>query len=124
MDIHQVLEERLARFMGTEEAILYSYDVATLPSVLPAFASRKDIIVIDELCPWPHHNGACLSRAKGPFLLFLGCSEVSCCTMPVCFRSCQSLRPERISLSPVSAAPGRTIPALASLLPKACSLCP
>jgi serine palmitoyltransferase len=68
MDVHLVLEERLAHFMGAEEAILYSYDVATLPSVLPAFASRKDIIVIDELCPWPHHNGAALSRAKGMFL--------------------------------------------------------
>jgi serine palmitoyltransferase len=35
--------------MGTEEAILYSYDLATLPSILPAFASKKDLILCDEV---------------------------------------------------------------------------
>lgn len=42
-------QERLAAFMGTEEAILYSYDLATLPSILPAFASKKDLILCDEV---------------------------------------------------------------------------
>lgn len=42
-------QERLARFMGTEEAILYSYDLATLPSILPAFANKKDLIICDEV---------------------------------------------------------------------------
>lgn len=65
IDVHLTLEARLAAFMGVEEAILYSYDVATMPSVMPAFASRKDLIVIDEACAWPQHNGALLSRAKG-----------------------------------------------------------
>lgn len=37
--------------MGTEEAILYSYDLATLPSILPAFASKKDLIICDEVRP-------------------------------------------------------------------------
>ena len=49
--------------MGTQEAILYSYDLATMPSVLPAFASAKDVIVLDDACPWPISNGAALSRA-------------------------------------------------------------
>ena len=35
--------------MGTEESIIYSYDLATVPSVLPAFANAKDIIVCDEV---------------------------------------------------------------------------
>ena len=35
--------------MGTEEAILYSYDLATLPSILPAFANKKDLILCDEV---------------------------------------------------------------------------
>lgn len=43
------LQERLARFMGSEEAILYSYDLATLPSIIPAFASKKDLILCDEV---------------------------------------------------------------------------
>lgn len=35
--------------MGTEESIIYSYDLATIPSVLPAFANAKDLIVCDEV---------------------------------------------------------------------------
>ena len=31
--------------MGEEEAIIYSYDIATIASVIPAFASRADILV-------------------------------------------------------------------------------
>ena len=45
----RALQERLACFMGTEESILYSYDMATLPSIIPAFANRKDVIVCDEV---------------------------------------------------------------------------
>jgi 7-keto-8-aminopelargonate synthetase-like enzyme len=65
VDVHLILEQRLKSFMGTEDAIIYSYDTATMPSLLPAFASRKDVIVIDEQCPWPQRNGAMLSRAQG-----------------------------------------------------------
>lgn len=39
------LEQDLAAFMGEEEAIIYSYDIATIASVIPAFASRADILV-------------------------------------------------------------------------------
>lgn len=63
IDVHLQLEERLARFMGTEEAILYSYDLATLPSILPAFASKKDLIICDEGVNYAIQNGAHLSRA-------------------------------------------------------------
>ena len=67
-------QERLARFMGTEESIIYSYDLATVPSVLPAFANAKDIIVCDEVaravCPYhilyPRH---CVGRPVLPLLL-------------------------------------------------------
>ena len=40
----------LAKFMGTEECIMYSYDMATINSVLPAFANAKDVIICDEVC--------------------------------------------------------------------------
>lgn len=43
------VQERLAKFMGTEESIIYSYDLATIPSVIPAFANAKDVIVCDEV---------------------------------------------------------------------------
>ena len=43
------LQARLAKYMGTEEAIIYSYDLATVPSVIPAFANAKDVLVCDEV---------------------------------------------------------------------------
>lgn len=64
VDVHLELEHRLAKFMGTQEAILYSYDLATVPSIIPAFANRKDLIIIDEGCAWALHNGCLLSRAR------------------------------------------------------------
>lgn len=63
--VHLDLEAKLAQFMAAEEAIVYSFDVATMPSVLPAFASRKDVVVIDEAAAWPQRSGALLSRAQG-----------------------------------------------------------
>lgn len=65
IDTHIDLEKRIASFMATEQAIVYSFDIATMPSVLPAFASRKDVIVIEDSASWPLRNGASLSRAQG-----------------------------------------------------------
>jgi serine palmitoyltransferase len=65
IDAHQRLEEALAAFMGTAEAIIYAFDIATMPSVLPAFTTKKDILVMDEAASWPLRNGASLSRAQG-----------------------------------------------------------
>lgn len=64
IDVHLQLEERLAQFMGVEEAILYSYDLATLPSVIPAFANKKDLIICDEGVNYGIQNGCHLSRAR------------------------------------------------------------
>ncbi|XP_051539270.1 serine palmitoyltransferase 1-like isoform X2 [Myxocyprinus asiaticus] len=56
-DVHLELEERLATFMRTEEAILYSYGFATMASAIPAYSKRGDIIFVDE--------AACFSIQKG-----------------------------------------------------------
>ncbi|XP_008323667.1 serine palmitoyltransferase 1 [Cynoglossus semilaevis] len=56
-DVHLELESRLARFMRTEEAILYSYGFATIASAIPAYSKRGDIIFVDE--------AACFSIQKG-----------------------------------------------------------
>lgn len=65
IDAHLTLERCVSRFMAADEAIVYSFDIATMPSVLPAFASRKDVIVIEDSASWPLRNGAALSRAQG-----------------------------------------------------------
>lgn len=43
-DVHLELEERLAKFMRTEEAILYAYGFSTIASVIPAYSKRGDVI--------------------------------------------------------------------------------
>ena len=42
-------QERMARLAGAQEAILYSYDLTTMPSILPAFANKRDLILVDEV---------------------------------------------------------------------------
>lgn len=64
IDVHLTLEERLAKFMQTQETIIYAYDLATVPSILPAFANAKDIIICDEAACFAIQNGATLSRAQ------------------------------------------------------------
>lgn len=64
VNVHLSLEAALAAWQGTAEAIVYSHDIATMPSVLPAFASAKDVIVLDDAAPWALANGAALSRAR------------------------------------------------------------
>ncbi len=64
LDVHLELEDQLASFFKTEEAILYSYDAATVPSIIPAFANAKDIVVIDDACANAVRAGCTLSRAR------------------------------------------------------------
>lgn len=64
VDVHLKLEEHIAQFMGMDESIVYSFDIATVPSLLPAFASAKDIIVADECVAYPIQTGCRLSRAQ------------------------------------------------------------
>ncbi|KAG2440045.1 hypothetical protein HXX76_004160 [Chlamydomonas incerta] len=64
IDVHLELEEELARFYGTEAAIIYSYDVATVASIIPAVTNRKDIIVCDEFCSYAVQAGYTVSRSR------------------------------------------------------------
>ncbi|KAK3611972.1 hypothetical protein CHS0354_011630 [Potamilus streckersoni] len=57
MDVHLELEDRLAKFMHCEEAILYSYGFATIASAIPAYSKRGDVIFCDE--------GVCFAIQKG-----------------------------------------------------------
>ena len=47
-DIHLALEERLARFLGMEQAVSYSYAFSTVASAIPAYAKKGDIIYADR----------------------------------------------------------------------------
>jgi serine palmitoyltransferase len=63
-DVHLDLEAKLADFLGCDEGIVYPYDLATLASVIPACASRADVLVLDEGCGFAIQQGALLSRAR------------------------------------------------------------
>ena len=54
LDLHLELEERLARFMGKEKAVLFSTGYMTNEGVLEAVAGRNDIIFSDK------DNHACI----------------------------------------------------------------
>lgn len=44
VDVHLELEERLAKFMNQEEAVVYSYAFSTIASAIPAYSKRTDLI--------------------------------------------------------------------------------
>nr|ACO51554.1 Serine palmitoyltransferase 1 [Aquarana catesbeiana] len=63
-DVHLELEERLAKFMRTEEAILYSYGFATIASAIPAYSKRGDIVFVDEAACFAIQKGLQASRSS------------------------------------------------------------
>ncbi|KAI4790415.1 hypothetical protein KUCAC02_034648, partial [Chaenocephalus aceratus] len=62
-DVHLELESRLANFMKTEEAIIYSYGFATIASAIPAYSKRGDIIFVDEAACFAIQKGLQASRS-------------------------------------------------------------
>ncbi|KAM9820457.1 serine palmitoyltransferase 1 [Neosynchiropus ocellatus] len=62
-DVHLELESRLAKFMETEEAIIYSYGFATIASAIPAYSKRGDIIFVDEAACFAIQKGLQASRS-------------------------------------------------------------
>jgi len=61
--VHLELEAELRRFAGTEDAMIYSYDVATPASAIPAFAKRGDLLLVDEGVSFALQSGVTLSRS-------------------------------------------------------------
>ncbi len=62
-DLHINFEEKLANFLGTQDAITYSSGYAANISVLNALCSEKDVVLSDELNHQSITDGLKLSRA-------------------------------------------------------------
>ncbi|KAH3899408.1 related to Serine palmitoyltransferase 1 [Saccharomycodes ludwigii] len=62
-DVHYNLEYDLAKFFGTENAVLYGQDFCVAPSVLSTFAKRGDFIVADNQVSVSIQNALSLSRS-------------------------------------------------------------
>lgn len=63
IDVHLELEDAVAKFMGTEEAIYYSDGATTVSSAIPAFSKRGDLLIVDEGCSDAVRIGVELSRS-------------------------------------------------------------
>jgi len=64
VDVHLQLEENIAKFMKTPEAIIYAYGFATISSAIPAFCKRGDLIVCDQGVSLSVQTGVTLSRSN------------------------------------------------------------
>ncbi|CEG47422.1 serine palmitoyl transferase subunit [Plasmopara halstedii] len=64
IDTHEILEKDIAQMMGTTDSITFSDTEATSSSVLPAFAKRGDLIVMDDGCNDSILVGANLARCS------------------------------------------------------------
>jgi len=63
IDVHLQLEQQMADFCGTEQAILYSDGASMCSSTVASFAKRGDLVVADEGIYEPLRTGVTLSRA-------------------------------------------------------------
>jgi serine palmitoyltransferase len=63
VDVHMNLEDDIADFLGAETAILYSQGFSTIPSVIPAFCKRGDVIVADRGVNFAIQKGIQISRS-------------------------------------------------------------
>ncbi|CAH1393105.1 unnamed protein product [Nezara viridula] len=64
VDVHLELEERLAKFMDLEEAVVYAYGFSTISSAIPAYAKRGDVIFVDEEVNFAIQKGLDASRSE------------------------------------------------------------
>lgn len=62
-DVHYQCEYDMARFFGTEGAVLYGQDFCVASSVIPAFTKRGDVIVADDQISLSVQNALQLSRS-------------------------------------------------------------
>ncbi|XP_017882138.1 serine palmitoyltransferase 1 [Ceratina calcarata] len=64
VDVHLELEERLADYTDTEEAVVYSYGFSTIASAIAAYCKRKDLIFVDENVNFAIQKGLDATKAN------------------------------------------------------------
>lgn len=63
MDVHLELEQELARFLGVQEAALYSFGFAAIASAIPAYAKTGDVVFVDEQVNFAIQQGLIASKS-------------------------------------------------------------
>lgn len=64
LDVHLELQEKLAKALGTQAALVLAQGYSAVAGVIPAFAKRNDIIVADEGASFAVQRGISLSRSR------------------------------------------------------------
>jgi 8-amino-7-oxononanoate synthase len=64
LDLHQTLEERIARFKGTQAAVTFSSGFIANVSTIAALLDKNDTVICDKLDHASIVDGCLLSRAK------------------------------------------------------------
>ena len=64
LEIHEIFEKNLAKFLGKEDALVFSSGYLACVSCIQGLATKKDLVVMDKLCHNSLTTGATLSRAK------------------------------------------------------------
>ncbi|XP_033193383.1 serine palmitoyltransferase subunit I [Bombus vancouverensis nearcticus] len=64
VDVHLELEERLADYTDTEEAVVYSYGFSTIASAIAAYCKRRDLIFVDEQANFAIQKGLDATKAN------------------------------------------------------------
>ncbi|XP_017790138.1 PREDICTED: serine palmitoyltransferase 1 [Habropoda laboriosa] len=64
VDVHLELEECLANYTDTEEAVVYSYGFSTIASAIAAYCKRKDHVFVDEKVNFAIQKGLDASKAN------------------------------------------------------------
>ncbi|KAI9833803.1 MAG: serine palmitoyltransferase component [Phylliscum demangeonii] len=62
-DVHVKTEADIASFLGTEACIVYAQAFSTIPSVIPTFSKRGDILVADRGVNYAIRRGIQISRS-------------------------------------------------------------
>ncbi|CAL7943479.1 unnamed protein product [Xylocopa violacea] len=64
VDVHLELEEQLANYTDTEEAVVYSYGFSTIASAIAAYCKRNDIVFVDEKVNFAIQKGLDAAKAN------------------------------------------------------------
>ncbi|XP_050308632.1 serine palmitoyltransferase 1 [Anthonomus grandis grandis] len=63
-DVHLELEEHIAKFLGMQESIVYSYGFVTISSSIAAYCKKSDIVFTDKNCNVPIQQGLQMARSR------------------------------------------------------------
>lgn len=75
------IEEEVAEFMGTEEAISYSDSATTISSAIPAFAKKGDLTIVDQVRDKHREGEGIVGRRSAKIGLVSIYTTFSCCSI-------------------------------------------